>query len=133
MEQVPQLKDMIPGLKYHHENVNGTGYPEGLRGDEIPLTAKIVSVADCFDAMTTNRPYQKAMDISYVLERMRSFVGKKFDRPVVEALIKAYEEGLIRPNMPTQQTVFPTPGPVRKEEEVAVVASAPMPLNRSRH
>ena len=108
MEQVPQLKEMIPGMKYHHENVNGTGYPEGLRGDEIPLTAKIVSVADCFDAMTTNRPYQKAMDISYVLERMRSFVGKKFDRDVVEALIKAYEEGLIRPNMPTRQTVSVT-------------------------
>ena len=68
------------------------------------MIAKIVSVADCFDAMTTNRPYQKAMDISYVLDRMRSFVGKKFDRPVVEALIKAYEEGLIRPNMPTRQT-----------------------------
>jgi len=105
MEQVPQLKEMIPGMKYHHENVNGTGYPEGLRGEEIPLTAKIVSVADCFDAMTTNRPYQKAMDIGYVLERMRSFVGKKFDRDVVEALIKAYEEGLIRPNMPTRSTL----------------------------
>jgi putative nucleotidyltransferase with HDIG domain len=133
MEQVPQLKDMIPGMKYHHENVNGTGYPEGLRGDEIPLTAKIVSVADCFDAMTTNRPYQKAMDITYVLERMRSFVGKKFERPVVEALIKAYEEGLIRPNMPTRQTVFPTPEPVRMVEEVAAVSSVPVPLNRSRH
>ena len=133
MEQVPQLEDMIPGMKYHHENVNGTGYPEGLRGDEIPLTAKIVSVADCFDAMTTNRPYQKAMDISYVLERMRSFVGKKFDRPVVDALIKAYEEGLIRPNMPTRQTVFPKPEPVRIEEEVAAVPSGPVPLNCSRH
>jgi putative nucleotidyltransferase with HDIG domain len=132
MEQVPQLEEMIPGMKYHHENVNGTGYPEGLRGDEIPLTAKIVSVADCFDAMTTNRPYQKAMDISYVLERMRSFVGKKFDRPVVEALIKAYEEGLIRPNMPTRQTVFPAPPPSDAEEEVpAVVASGSSRLNRS--
>jgi len=120
MEQVPQLKEMIPGMKYHHENVNGTGYPEGLRGDEIPLTAKIVSVADCFDAMTTNRPYQKAMDIGYVLERMRSFVGKKFDREVVEALIKAYEEGLIRPNMPTRQMVSFVGS---KEKTPAVVAS----------
>jgi len=120
MEQVPQLKEMIPGMKYHHENVNGTGYPEGLRGDEIPLTAKIVSVADCFDAMTTNRPYQKAMDIGYVLERMRSFVGKKFDREVVEALIKAYEEGLIRPNMPVRQTVSLAGS---EEKTPAVVAS----------
>jgi HD-GYP domain-containing protein (c-di-GMP phosphodiesterase class II) len=84
------------------------------------LTAKIVSVADCFDAMTTNRPYQKAMDIGYVLERMRSFVGKKFDREVVEALIKAYEEGLIRPNMPTRQAVSPAGS---EERTPAVVAS----------
>jgi hypothetical protein len=99
MEHVPQLKSMIPGMKYHHENVDGSGYPEGLKGDQIPLIAKVVSVADTFDAMTTNRPYQKAMEITYVFARMRSFIGKKFEKHIVEALITAYEEGLIRPNM----------------------------------
>jgi HD-GYP domain-containing protein (c-di-GMP phosphodiesterase class II) len=107
MEHVPQLKAMIPGMKYHHENVDGSGYPEGLKGDEIPVIAKIVSVADTFDAMTTNRPYQKAMEISYVFTRMRSFIGKKFEKHYVEALITAYEEGLIRPNMKVESVLKP--------------------------
>ncbi len=119
MQQVPHFKDMIPGMKYHHENVDGTGYPEGLKGDEIPHIAKIVSVADTFDAMTTNRPYQKAMEITYVFARMRSFIGKKFDKEIVEALITAYEEGSIRPNMKVKSVIAgeearptpPTPPP----------------------
>ncbi len=105
MQHVPQLSAMIPGIKFHHENVDGTGYPDGLKGDEIPLIAKVVSVADTFDAMTTNRPYQKAMEITYVFTRMRSFIGKKFEKHLVEALITAYEEGLIRPNMKVQSVL----------------------------
>jgi HD-GYP domain-containing protein (c-di-GMP phosphodiesterase class II) len=107
MEHVPQLKSMIPGMKYHHENVDGSGYPEGLKGDQIPLIAKVVSVADTFDAMTTNRPYQKAMEITYVFARMRSFIGKKFEKHIVEALITAYEEGLIRPDMKVESVLKP--------------------------
>ena len=87
MEHVPQLEHMMPGIRCHHENIDGSGYPDGLKGDEIPLMAKIVSVADTFDAMTTNRPYQKAMEISYVFARMRSFIGKKFEEHIVEALV----------------------------------------------
>ncbi len=98
IEPVRQLKEMIPPMKHHHENLDGSGYPDGLKGDEIPAHAMIVSVADTFDAMTTNRPYQKAMEITYVFERMRSFIGKKFSPEIVEALITAYEEGLIRPD-----------------------------------
>ena len=99
----------MAGIKCHHENVNGTGYPDGLKGDEIPLQAKIVSVADTFDAMTTNRPYQKAMEITYVFARMRSFIGKKFDKRIVEALITAYEEGLVRPNMKVKSVIKTSP------------------------
>jgi HD-GYP domain-containing protein (c-di-GMP phosphodiesterase class II) len=113
MEHVPQLKMMIPGMKYHHENVDGSGYPEGLKGDQIPLMAKIVSVADTFDAMTTNRPYQKAMEITYVFTRMRSFIGKKFEKQFVEALITGYEEGLIRPNMKVESVLKAQPLPPR--------------------
>jgi HD superfamily phosphohydrolase YqeK len=109
MEHVPQLKSMIPGMKYHHENVDGSGYPEGLKGDQIPLIAKVVSVADTFDAMTTNRPYQKAMEITYVFARMRSFIGKKFEKHIVEALITGYEEGLIRPDMKVESVLKPVP------------------------
>ena len=109
MDHVPQLEAMMAGIKCHHENVNGTGYPDGLKGDEIPLQAKIVSVADTFDAMTTNRPYQKAMEITYVFARMRSFIGKKFDKRIVEALITAYEEGLVRPNMKVKSVIKTSP------------------------
>ena len=103
IEPVGPLQEMIPAMKFHHENIDGSGYPQGLSGEDIPLFAKIVAVADTFDAMTTNRPYQKAMEITYVFERMRSFVGKKFDKEIVDALIAAYEEGLVRPNLPLRR------------------------------
>jgi len=109
MDHVPQLQGMIPGIRCHHENVDGTGYPDGLKGEEIPLQAKIISVADTFDAMTTNRPYQKAMEITYVFARMRSFIGKKFEKHLVEALITAYEEGLVRPNMKVASVIKASP------------------------
>jgi HD-GYP domain-containing protein (c-di-GMP phosphodiesterase class II) len=109
MDHVPQLEAMMAGIKCHHENVDGTGYPDGLKGDQIPLQAKIVSVADTFDAMTTNRPYQKAMEITYVFARMRSFIGKKFEKKIVEALITAYEEGLVRPNMKVKSVIKTSP------------------------
>jgi putative nucleotidyltransferase with HDIG domain len=113
LKPVGMLKDMIPAMKHHHENLDGTGYPDGLSGEGIPLTAKIVAVADTFDAMTTTRPYQKAMEITYVFERMRSFVGKKFDEEIVEALITAYEEGRIRPNMASQSPPKAKPSPAK--------------------
>jgi putative nucleotidyltransferase with HDIG domain len=120
IEPVRQLKEMIPPMKHHHENLDGSGYPDGLKGDEIPLHAMIVSVADTFDAMTTNRPYQKAMDITYVFERMRSFVGKKFSKEIVEALIRAYEEGLIRPGIATRPATTPkTPAGEPRADQMA--------------
>jgi putative nucleotidyltransferase with HDIG domain len=123
LKPVGMLKDMIPAMKHHHENLDGSGYPDGLKGEGIPLTAKIVAVADTFDAMTTTRPYQKAMDITYVFERMRSFVGKKFDEEIVEALIAAYEEGRIRPNSQSKSSPGvkpPTPEPPKAQLQTAV-------------
>ena len=55
-----QLKDMIPGIELHHESLDGRGYPRGLKDAEIPLLPRIIAVADTFDALTTNRPYQQA-------------------------------------------------------------------------
>src|SRR5437762_13044014 len=63
MSQIPAIRDFLPGMYMHHEMINGKGYPQGLKGDEIPMQALIVSVADTFDAMTTDRPYQRAMDL----------------------------------------------------------------------
>jgi HD-GYP domain-containing protein (c-di-GMP phosphodiesterase class II) len=77
--------------------VNGQGYPQGLTGDEIPIMGLIVAVADTFDAMTTDRPYQRAMKFEDALERIQSFVGTRYDARVVAAFTEACNEGQIRP------------------------------------
>jgi HD-GYP domain-containing protein (c-di-GMP phosphodiesterase class II) len=97
MSQIPAMKDFLPGMYMHHEMVNGQGYPQGLKGDEIPLQAKIISVADTFDAMTTDRPYQKGMKTEEALNIIKSYVGIRYDGKVVEALIRACVDGKIRP------------------------------------
>ncbi|HEX9493737.1 MAG TPA: HD domain-containing phosphohydrolase, partial [Thermoanaerobaculia bacterium] len=89
MSGVAQLIDIIPGMKYHHEKWSGGGYPDNLKEDQIPMQARIVAIADTFDAMTTNRPYQKAMEISYVVEKVKSFAGSRFDPRVVDAFVQA--------------------------------------------
>ncbi len=93
MSQIPAMKDFLPGMVMHHEMVNGKGYPHGLTGDQIPLQAKIVSVADTFDAMTIDRPYSKGMELQPALERLRSFVGTRYASEVVEALVDACNAG----------------------------------------
>ena len=97
MSAIPQLADVIPGMKYHHEKWSGGGYPEGIKGEEIPKQARIVTVADTFDAMTTTRPYQQAMETRYVVERIKQFAGARYDPVVVEAFVRAYEKGNLTP------------------------------------
>jgi HD-GYP domain-containing protein (c-di-GMP phosphodiesterase class II) len=99
MSQIPAMKEFLPGMYMHHEMVNGMGYPQGLKGDEIPLMGKIVAVADTFDAMTTDRPYQKAMKFDDALARIESFVDTRYDAAVVAALSEACREGQIRPGV----------------------------------
>jgi HD-GYP domain-containing protein (c-di-GMP phosphodiesterase class II) len=82
-------------VKYHHEQIDGKGYPKGLIGKEIPLLAKIVAVADTFDAMTTGRPYRKAMEKEMAIEELRKCSGIQFDKEVVEAFLQAYQNGEI--------------------------------------
>ncbi|HXH39812.1 MAG TPA: HD domain-containing phosphohydrolase [Thermoanaerobaculia bacterium] len=93
MSGVAQLIDIIPGMKYHHEKWGGGGYPDSLTAEEIPMQARIVAIADTFDAMTTNRPYQKAMEINYVVEKIKSFAGTRFDPRVVDAFVNAVKRG----------------------------------------
>ncbi len=96
MRPVAQLKDMLPGIELHHEHINGGGYPYGLKGDEIPLMARIIAVADTLDAITTNRPYQSAQDLDDALKLIRRVTGTKFDTGVVEALEAVIKSGKIR-------------------------------------
>jgi len=93
MRPVAQLKEMLPGIELHHEQVDGAGYPRGLQGNQIPLMARIIAVADTLDAVTTNRPYQSAMDLDYALTRIRQLSGTKFDSTVVDALESAIRSG----------------------------------------
>ncbi len=95
MAQIPAMKNYLPGIYMHHEMINGAGYPQGLKGDEIPLQPRIISVADTFDAMTIDRPYQKGMSIEDALGRIKNFVGTRYDGKVVEALVQACAEGQI--------------------------------------
>ena len=83
------MRDIVPGILYHHEHVDGTGYPEGLTGDEIPLIGKIISLADAFDAMTSKRVYREAMSIKRALAEIEKALGTQFDPEVGEVFIKS--------------------------------------------
>ena len=95
MAQIPAMKNYLPGIHMHHEMINGAGYPQGLKGDEIPMQARIISVADTFDAMIIDRPYQKGFSMDDTLNRIKSFVGTRYDGKVVEALVQACADGQI--------------------------------------
>jgi HD-GYP domain-containing protein (c-di-GMP phosphodiesterase class II) len=98
MRPVAQLKEMLPGIELHHEQMDGGGYPHGLFGDEIPMMARIIAVADTLDAVTTNRPYQSAMDLDFAMDRIHGLAGTKFDPDVVDALQRAIRAGKLQLN-----------------------------------
>ena len=89
------LDHVTEGCTYHHERPDGRGYPYGLKGDEIPLYARIIGVADAFDAMTANRVYRKQTDFSYVLGELEKGRGTQFDPVFVDALLKLIKDGVI--------------------------------------
>jgi HD-GYP domain-containing protein (c-di-GMP phosphodiesterase class II) len=102
LSQIEQLRDIIPGMRAHHENYDGSGYPKGLKGDEIPLLGRVMTVADTFDAMTTDRPYQKAFTLEFALNRIRTLVGVKYDPNIVDAFGRACEEGKVILHKPSR-------------------------------
>ena len=93
MAPIRQMKRLLPGLRSHHERWTGTGYPDGLTGDDIPLMARIIAVADTFDAMTTDRPYQRGRSFEEALARLNELKGSGFDEHIVEAFNRAYLAG----------------------------------------
>ena len=111
MEENPEMAEYIPGMSMHHETMDGKGYPRGLKGDEIPMMARIVSVADCFDAMTTNRPYQRAMTFEVAIDRINTFIGSRYDEDVVRALEKAIHKKHIKPVPGINNVPEPVPEP----------------------
>jgi len=88
------LKPILPAVRWHHEKLDGTGYPDGLKANEIPLLARIICVADSFDAMTSDRPYRLSPGMDYALKELDKFKGSQYDATIVDALKQAFDEGI---------------------------------------
>jgi|CXWL01.1.fsa_nt_gi putative nucleotidyltransferase with HDIG domain len=111
---IEPLREMVPAVRWHHEAWNGRGYPDAKKGEEIPLIARIVAVADTFDAITTNRPYQAAFDLEQAIGTVKRLAGSRFDAKVVTAFLRAHEGGEIRLPDPGPAPERLAPGPDRQ-------------------
>lgn len=98
LEQIDGLKEMSQIIRYHQESYDGSGYPEGLKGEKIPIGARIAAAVDAFDAMVTDRPYRKGMPIEKAIEELKRYSGKQFDPLIVDAIVEIYEEGRLKPS-----------------------------------
>jgi putative nucleotidyltransferase with HDIG domain len=96
LREVRLLHTEMTSVAEHHERTDGSGYPLGLKGEQISMAGRIVAVADVFDAMTSDRPYRKALLVEDVFDHLRKNAGEKFDLECVEALICAHTKGRIR-------------------------------------
>ena len=87
------FEECINGVKYHHERYDGAGYPDGLKGESIPMIAAIIAVADTFDAITTDRSYRKGLSKEIALAEIQKYSGKQFNPRPVQALVELYHKG----------------------------------------
>jgi diguanylate cyclase (GGDEF)-like protein len=94
LEKVQKLTGLVPGVKHHHERYDGMGYPQGLSGSSIPLFARIIALADAFDAMISDRSYRRAMEVRHALEEIERCSGTQFDPELVPLFIQVVEQEL---------------------------------------
>ena len=139
LRPVTQLAEMLPGIELHHEALDGRGYPYGLQGDQIPLLARVIAVADTFDALTTNRPYQQAHTPDQALQIIQNLAGKRLDPDAVKALLAVYARGEIRIQRFTiKRPIAPAPTPPAESTPEttpaapAVIAAETAALEKSR-
>src|SRR5437764_3998166 len=128
LRPVTQLAEMLPGIELHHEALDGRGYPYGLQGDQIPMLARVIAVADTFDALTTNRPYQQAHTPEQALQIIQGLAGKRLDPVAVNALLSVYGRGDIRIQRFTIKRPVVTPVAATAGSSVA---AEPAPLERT--
>jgi HD-GYP domain-containing protein (c-di-GMP phosphodiesterase class II) len=122
LRPVTQLAEMLPGIELHHEALDGRGYPYGLKGEQIPLLARLIAVADTFDALTTNRPYQTAHTPDEAMKIIQNLAGKRLDPGPVAALTAVYGRGEIRIQRIAVKRAAATDASAN-----AVVPAAPLP------
>jgi putative nucleotidyltransferase with HDIG domain len=104
LSKAPSLAKFIPAVRHHHEWYDGSGYPDGLSGERIPLAAAIISLADAFDAMTSDRPYRRAMTKEQALEMIKKYTGRQFHPKLSPIFLRimAREDGRSGPALPQE-------------------------------
>jgi putative nucleotidyltransferase with HDIG domain len=88
LDKIPFFRFMLPGIKFHHEKMEGTGYPNGLTGEDIPLFARLIAVVDAFDAMTHARPYRNPLPEEKALKEIKDYSGRQFDPRMVKYFLE---------------------------------------------
>lgn len=96
LQGIPFLKPAMPYIIAHHEMYDGSGYPKGLKGEDIPIEGRLLAVVDTYDAITSDRPYRDHRDPQVALDELKKFRGTQFDPDVVDIFLKAFEDGLIK-------------------------------------
>jgi HD-GYP domain-containing protein (c-di-GMP phosphodiesterase class II) len=94
VRHVPQLVQCLPGILHHHERFDGTGYPQRLKGERIPLAARILAIADAFAAMTSDRKYSEALPVEEALDEIKRGAGTQFDPRLAQLFCSLVENGL---------------------------------------
>ena len=113
LSQIHSISDATPAILHHHEHFDGSGYPDGLAGDDIPIASRILLVTDAFDAMTTDRPYRKAMSVETAIKELRDNSGSQFDPDTVEALLRILSRDGAQP---LRRTAHASSEPVTAEQ-----------------
>jgi putative nucleotidyltransferase with HDIG domain len=111
--KVTELRDVVPLIRHHHENWDGSGYPDGLKADGIPLGSRIIMFADTIDAMTTDRPYRAALDATSVRKELLRFRGTQFDPMICDALLRSPEYSKLFAAKETEEGLWPQRTPDR--------------------
>ncbi|MBO5207943.1 MAG: diguanylate cyclase [Lachnospiraceae bacterium] len=107
LKDIKMFKDVNVGAKYHHERYDGKGYPNGLKGEEIPLVARIIGIVDSYDAMTSNRVYRKRLQDEVVKAELLKGRGTQFDPELIDKFMELLEEGNLQENIPEEDMVMP--------------------------
>ena len=118
LNPISEFKDVLLGVKYHHERYDGKGYPFGLKGNQIPLAASIIAVADAYDAMTSDRPYRKALTHEKALKQIEINRGKQFNPAVVDAFFKLFADNAGESGVNNGKNGVPANNEAKQEFEI---------------